>query len=178
MTEDEDAVDDDPPGRAASPEATGGIGTSYEHVCIAAYLAALLTRSHAPACPGIVTSIALQQKANGRPLDDIVIGWEDDAGRKGTVDLQLKRRLSVSAGEKTDFARIVADAWATMKFADFVDRRDLAGGLSELISSANHYACQKLRDLAAESDTAGFAKAVATQVDGAARKASSAVQEV
>ena len=148
MTEDEDAVDDDPPGRDASPEATGGIGTSYEHVCIAAYLAALLTRSHAPACPGVVTSIALQQKANGRPLDDVVIGWEDDAGRKGTVDLQLKRRLPVSTGEKSDFARIVADAWATMKLANFVDRRDLAGGLSELISSANHYACQKLRDLA------------------------------
>lgn len=178
MREDEDAVDDDPPGRDASPEATGGIGTSYEHVCIAAYLAALLTRSHAPACPGIVTSIALQQKANGRPLDDVVIGWEDDAGRKGTVDLQLKRRLPVSAGEKSDFARIVADAWETMKLADFVDRRDLAGGLSELISSANHYACQKLRNLAAESDPAGFAKAVATQVDGAARKASTAVQEV
>lgn len=162
----------------ASPEATGGIGTSYEHVCIAAYLAALLTQSHAPACPGIVTGIALQQKANGRPLDDIVIGWKDETGREGTVDLQLKRRLPVSAGETSDFSRIVTDAWATMKRTDFVDRCDLAGGLSELISSANHYACQKLRELAAETDPAGFASAVATQVDSAARKASAAVQEV
>ena len=161
----------------ASPEATGGIGTSYEHVCIAAYLAALLTQSHAPACPGVVTEIALQQKTNGRPLDDIVIGWKDDTGRKGTVDLQLKRRLPVSAGQESDFARIVIDAWVTMKRTDFVDRRDLAGGLSELVSSANHYACQKLRELAAETDPAGFATAVATQVDSSARKASAAVQE-
>lgn len=175
---DEDAVDDDPSGRHASPEATGGIGTSYEHVCIAAYLAALLTQSHAPACPGIVTRIALQQKAKGRPLDDIVIGWKDDTGREGTVDLQLKRRLPVSAGEAADFTRIVTDAWATMKRTDFVDRRDLAGGLSELISSANHYACQKLRELAAESDPEGFAAAVTTQMDSAARKANAAVHEI
>lgn len=174
----DDAVDEDPSGRDASPEATGGIGTSYEHVCIAAYLAALLTQSHAPACPGIVTGIALQQKANGRPLDDIVIGWKDDTGREGTVDLQLKRRLPVSAGEAADFTRIVTDAWVTMNRTDFVDRRDLAGGLSELISSANHYACQKLRELAAESDPEGFAAAVATQVDSAARKANAAVQGI
>ncbi|MFW2449363.1 MAG: hypothetical protein ACN4E6_18760 [Qipengyuania pacifica] len=174
----DDAADDAPPDREASAEATGGIGTSYEHVCIAAYLSALLTRSHAPACPGIVTSIALQQKANKRPLDDIVIGWKDDAGREGTVDLQLKRRLSVSAKQDSDFSRIVTDAWTTMKRTDFVDRRDLAGGLSEVVSSANHYACQKLRELAAEADQAGFAAPLATQVDGAARKAIAAVQEI
>lgn len=169
-------ADEDRPVREASPEATGGIGTSYEHVCIAVYLAALLTRSHGPACPGIVIRIALQQKVNGRPLDDIVLGWEDDARRQGTVDLQLKRRLPVSPSDGSDFARIVSDAWATMQLADFTDRRDLAGGLSELVSSANHYACQKLRELAGETDPAGFADAVETQADGPARKASAAVQ--
>lgn len=174
----DDAADEGPPDREASPEATGGIGTSYEHVCIATYLAALLTRSHAPACPGVVTRIALQQKANGRPLDDIVMGWQDDTGRKGTVDLQLKRRLSVSPSDESDFSRIVSDAWATVRLADFTDRRDLAGGLSELVSSANHYACQKLRELAGETDPAGFATAVATQVDGPSRRANAAVQAI
>lgn len=173
-----DTANEAPAKGKASPEATGGIGTSYEHVCIAAYLSALLTRSYAPVCPGVVTSIALQQAAKGRPLDDIVIGWTDDGGRAGTVDLQLKRRLPLSASEDSDFSAIVADAWATMKRTDFVDRRDCAGGLSEIVSSDNLNACQKLRELAAETDPADFATVVATQVDRAARKAHDAVRTI
>ncbi len=173
-----DTAEDAQSARAASPEATGGIGPSYEHVCIAAYLSALLTATRAPVCPGTVTSIALQQRPNGRPLDDVVIGWKDDAGRDGTLDLQLKRRLAVSDRAASDFARIVADAWETMQLGGFVDRRDLAGGLSEIVSSANLNACQKLRALAGEFDPAGFSAAVATQVDGAARTAHAAVAAI
>ncbi|RJF90647.1 NACHT domain-containing protein [Sphingomonas cavernae] len=175
----DDASDAVSTGRAASPEATGGVGTSYEHACIAAYLAALLTRSHAPGCPGIVTSVAVQQKALGRPLDDVVLEWEDDAGRCGTLDLQLKRSLAISKGEDTDFAQIVAEAWTTMKLPDFVDGRDLAGGLSEILAAANHYACQKLSDQARlEADPAAFTAAVADQMGLAERKAHETVKVI
>ena len=171
-----DALRDDDTGggssdRPASPEATGGIGTSYEHAAIATYLSALLIRGRAPACPGMVTSVAVQQ-ALGRPLDDIVLEWEDDAGRRGTLDLQLKRSLSISSGEDKDFAKIVAAAWATMKLPNFVDGRDLAGGLSEVVSADNYYACLKLGDQARlETDAGDFAGAVANLMGQAARRA-------
>lgn len=175
---DDDDIESQPPQRTASPEATGGIGTSYEQICAAVYYSALLTRSHATATPGIVTSVALQQKLNGRLLDDILIGWKDDGGREGTVDLQLKRSLSVSLKEGSDFCSIVTDAWATMKRSDFVDRRDLAGGLTEKIASNSYFACKKLRDLAAETDPEGFKTAVKTQTNAAAQRAHDAVQTI
>lgn len=175
--------DDDTAGgssdRAASPEATGGIGTSYEHAAIATYLSALLIHGRAPACPGMVTGVAVQQQALGRPLDDIVLEWEDDAGRRGTLDLQLKRSLSISSGEDKDFAKIVAAAWATMNLPNFVDGRDLAGGLSEVLSAGNYYACSKLGDQARlETDAGAFAGAVANLMGQAARRAEQAVKTI
>lgn len=172
-------ADDGEPARIASPEATGGIGTSYEHAAVAAYLSALLTHSRAPACPGVVTSVAVQQKASGRPLDDVVIEWKDDAGRLGTLDLQLKRRLTVSTQAGKDFAGIVIAAWATMKLPDFVDGRDLAGGLFEVGSIDNFLAGQQLSDQARlEVDAEVFAKSVAGQMGAPARNLNSAVETV
>lgn len=172
-------ADDGEPARIASPEATGGIGTSYEHAAVAAYLSALLTHSRAPACPGAVTSVAVQQKASGRPLDDVVIEWKDDADRHGTLDLQLKRRLTVSTRSGKDFPEVVISAWATMKLSDFVDGRDLAGGLFEVGSVDKFLAGQRLNDQARlEGDPEAFARSVAGQMSAPERNLYSAVETI
>jgi len=167
------------PASVASPEATGGIGTSYEQASIAAYLAALLTSSHAPACPGIVTAVAVQQQSHGRPLDDLVIDWQDDAGRCGTLDLQLKRTISLSSDAEKGFAKVVTAAWATMELQEFVDSRDLAGGLAEQISLDNLTACEKLSDyarVAGDADT--FADAVQGPIGRTSVRAHKTVAEI
>lgn len=128
---------------AASPEATGGIGHSYELASIATYLSALLSGSRGPGCPGPVTGIAVQQRGAGRPLDDLVVDWKSSLGEPTTLDLQLKRRISISASPGGGFAEIVLAAWLTMELPTFRPGRDLVGGLAEIIPSDALAACEK-----------------------------------
>ncbi|MDR7156851.1 hypothetical protein J2W40_003697 [Sphingobium xenophagum] len=126
-----------------------------------------------------MTSVAVQQSANGRPLDDIVIEWEDDADRRGTLDLQLKRRLPFKSGPDDDFAKVVIAAWSTLLLPDFVDGRDLAGGLAESVSSDNLLACQRLRDQARlEADPEAFVAAIARQMGQSTRKVHGTVTNI
>ena len=164
---------------AASPEATGGIGHSYELASIATYLAALLSRLRGPGCPGPVTGVAVQQRGAGRPLDDLVVDWENALGEPATLDLQLKRRISISGVPDGDFAEIVSAAWLTINLPSFRHGRDLAGGLAEIVPSDALAACEKLHDLARLSaDTAAFETACAGQIGRVARNALDVVARI
>ncbi|WP_298335628.1 NACHT domain-containing protein [uncultured Erythrobacter sp.] len=145
-----------------SAESTGGIGTNYEGDAIAIYLAAMLAQSGAPGAVGVIVGLAAQQGSNGRPLDDLLVRSQSDAGEIAMMDLQLKRRLTISAAASNpNFAEIVSGAWDTMELPSFTEGRDRAGGAAEIISVDRYYACEKLGDIARlSSDGKTFAEAL------------------
>jgi antitoxin HicB len=91
--------------QAPSTELTGGAGFSYEDTVVAYYLAALLREERAAGQDGVVTSVAVQQAGHGHPMDDIVVEFEDAAGRR-VLDLQVKRQLRIS-GADDDFSSVM-----------------------------------------------------------------------
>src|ERR1700722_7742033 len=108
-----------------STELTGGAGFSYEDTVVAYYLAALLREERAAGQDGIVTSVAVQQAGHGHPMDDIVVEFEDAAGRR-VLDLQVKRQLRISAADG-DFSSIMGAARATRALGAFQPTRDAYG---------------------------------------------------
>ena len=56
-----------------SSELTGGAGYTYEDAVVAYYLTALLREENAAGQTGCVTRVAVQQGAQGEPLDDVII---------------------------------------------------------------------------------------------------------
>jgi hypothetical protein len=122
-----------------STELTGGAGFSYEDTVVAYYLAALLREERAAGQDGIVTSVAVQQAGHGHPMDDIVVEFEDAAGRR-VLDLQVKRQLRISAADG-DFSSIMGAARATRALGAFQPTRDAYGFAVE------HVAVGSLRTL-------------------------------
>ncbi|MEP3757436.1 MAG: hypothetical protein ABJM58_12170 [Alteripontixanthobacter sp.] len=77
---------------------------------------------------GIIVGLAAQQGSNGRPLDDLLVRSQSDAGEIAMMDLQLKRRLTISAAASNlNFAEIVSGTWDTMELPSFTEGRDRAG---------------------------------------------------
>lgn len=97
--------------KPASTELTGGAGFTYEDTVVAYYLAHLLRYERAAGQPGIVTSVAVQRQGHGHPMDDIIVGL-DDAATKKSLELQVKRSVTIS-GADAQFRDIVAAAVKT-----------------------------------------------------------------
>ncbi|MGE0524900.1 MAG: AAA family ATPase [Variibacter sp.] len=133
--------------KPASTELTGGAGFTYEDTVVAYYLAHLLRHERAAGQPGIVTSVAVQRQGHGHPMDDVIVGL-DDAGTKKSLDLQVKRSVTISGTDK-QFKEIVTAAVKTQGSEAFVKGSDASGfivehvtdttfrSLSRLISKAN-----------------------------------------
>ncbi|TWB02412.1 hypothetical protein [Bradyrhizobium stylosanthis] len=81
--------------KATSTELTGGAGFTYEDTVVAYYLTALLREEHAAGQSGVVISVAVQQSGHGHPMDDVVVEFEDTAGKR-PLALQVKRSLRIT----------------------------------------------------------------------------------
>lgn len=87
----------DPP-HQVSPEATGGAGTIEEYELGAVALAGLLTGGLVPGLATPITSVALQRRAAGNALDDLVLRSGTGAADNG-IDYQVKRTASPTASD-------------------------------------------------------------------------------
>jgi len=127
--------------RTASTELTGGAGFTYENGVTAYFLSALLNAGGAVGQPGAVVRVAVQQKARGEPLDDVIVDLELDGGER-RLSLQVKRHVTISAAPgNADFRAILAECVATRAKPDFrvgIDRYGFA---------AEHLAAGPLRSL-------------------------------
>ena len=120
--------------KAISPELTGGAGFNYEAFVVAYYLSSLLRCECAQGQPGIVTSVAIQQKNQGHPMDDLVVEF-DDAGKKRILELQIKKSLAI--GNNKTFCEIVDSALETQNLSTFTKDADKCGFVAEHISLKN-----------------------------------------
>ena len=119
---------------ATSPELTGGAGFTFEDMVVAYYLAALLRQERAAGQEGIVTRVAVQQKGQGHPMDDVIVEFNHGDARR-LLSLQVKRRITISAAaSNTDFREIMAGAVATRTTPDFQPDLDVYGFVVEYVA--------------------------------------------
>jgi ATPase family associated with various cellular activities (AAA) len=135
--------------QAPSTELTGGAGFSYEDTVVAYYLAALLREERAAGQAGVVTSVAVQQAGHGHPMDDVVVEFEDAAGKR-VLDLQVKRQLRISAADD-DFSSIMTAARATRALDVFQPTRDAYGFVVEHVAVGPQRTLGRLIDWAKAS---------------------------
>jgi hypothetical protein len=83
--------------RVVSPEATGGVGVSFEGRVGAIALSRLLRGDRIPGLDGPPKRVRLQQLMAGAVLDDIVIDADDRRGGEQTVEYQVKRTLAIAS---------------------------------------------------------------------------------
>lgn len=146
-----------------SPELAGGTGFTFADQIAARYLASLLASAPGPGTnERRVSRVALEQRAAGEPLDDIIVDATAPDGSIQRLSLQAKRKLTISAAaSNTDFRSIIRDCWATLDKPDFRTGTDYIGaavGASTAVGTA--------RDLQAVAE---FARASATASDFARR---------
>lgn len=118
------------------PDTSGGSGFTFEDASVALYLAALLGEQSAPGLENrAVTRVAVQQRNQGEPLDDLIvdgIALDDSAAR---LSLQVKRALTIGAGN-ADFREVVSRAWATLAKPDFREDMDRVGAVTGTVDDA------------------------------------------
>lgn len=148
----------------ASPELTGGAGFTFEDVCAAVYLAALLGEETAPGLPDrTVVGVAVQQAPSGRPLDDLVVTGRAQDGSEASLDLQIKHSLVASAAPSNrDFRSVVARVWDTIKAPTFRSDRDRAGVITGQIAVGPRRALETISEWArSTSDAPAFLRCFA-----------------
>lgn len=139
---------------ATSTELTGGSGFSYEDAVVAYYLTALLREEGAAGQSGIVTRVAVQQAAQGEPLDDIIVDTSVN-GMTRRLSLQAKRQVVVSAARSNgDFRWIIKKARETRKKADFRAGEDRYGFVAEFVAEGRYRGLKRLIDWASGSPLA------------------------
>ena len=105
--------------RSRSTELTGGGGFTYEDAVAAYYLASLLRKENAPGIDGDVSRVAVQQKAHGEPMDDLIVDTLVN-GETRRLSLQVKRSLTISNSKSNaDFREIIDMAKATRAKSNF-----------------------------------------------------------
>ena len=139
--------------KPVSTELTGGAGFTYEDTVVAYYLTHLLRHERAAGQSGIVTSVAVQQRGQGNPMDDLVVGF-DDASKARTLGLQIKRSLTISgAPSNKDFRAIIEAASKTQGMPSFTKGADLCGFIVENVTPDTLRTLKRLIDWAKDSPT-------------------------
>jgi hypothetical protein len=159
--------------KPASTELTGGAGFTFEDTVVAYYLTHLLRHERAAGQSGIVTSVAVQQRGQGNPMDDLVVGF-DDAGQARTLGLQIKRSLTISgASSNKDFRAIIEAASKTQTTASFTKGVDLCGFIVEYVTPGTLRTLKRLIDWAKDSPASAefAARFTASGTAGAAETA-------
>jgi hypothetical protein len=137
--------------KPASTELPGGAGFTYEDNVVAYYLAGLLERQRAAGQAGVVTSVAVQQRGHGNPMDDLVVEF-DELGTRRVLGLQIKRSLTVGSGDK-DFCAIVAAAVKTQALSSFTRGTDKCGFIVEHVTDTTLRTLPRLIEWAGDSPT-------------------------
>ncbi|MFC7482924.1 hypothetical protein ACFQX7_27090 [Luedemannella flava] len=91
-----------------SPAAAGGVGTIYEYRVAAIALTYLLSGTHPPGLQMPLVGVALQQRALGHLLDDVVLTAEPGPSPLCT-EYQVKHTLSVTASDSPFVDVVVQD---------------------------------------------------------------------
>ncbi|NKA92043.1 hypothetical protein GO283_00587 [Ralstonia solanacearum] len=143
--------------KATSTEITGGAGFTYEDTVVAYYLAALLREDRAALQEGIVKSVAIQQSGHDRPMDDLVVEF-DEGGAVASLDLQIKTAVSVSSGNSA-FQDVVTRALEARAAGKFGVGQDAFGFVAERVSVAGLQSLERLIEWAkASPDVSHFAR--------------------
>jgi hypothetical protein len=104
---------------AAPPSATGAAGSQFEARVGAFYLLALLGGTEPRGLPGAtVQTVAFQQYASGRPLDDVIVEARNPDGSAAVLEIQAKRGLTFTASD-SEFADVVRRMWAAVQKPEF-----------------------------------------------------------
>lgn len=113
----------------ASPEATGGVGYTFEDSVVASYLTSMLVEGGARGISEAITdSVFLQRAALGEPLDDIIVEASDRYGQPAKLALQVKQSPILSSAEtNTDFRDVISACWIELKKDGFRKGRDRVG---------------------------------------------------
>ena len=142
-----------------SSELSGGAGFTFEAHVAAYYLTTLVCEHTAPALGNrIVCPVALQQKAGGEPLDDVVVDAE--ANDMCRLRLQVKRSLIASSAlTNTDFAEVVVNSLRTIMKEDFREGVDRVGAATEFMTENSLREVMRVCDIsrAVSTSTAFFA---------------------
>ena len=159
-----------------SSELTGGAGYTYEDAVVAYYLTALLREETAAGQTGCVTRVAVQQAAQGEPLDDIIIDTSvGDVARR--LSLQVKRSLTISAAaSNTDFRWIIQRALESRAKNDFRAGDDRYGFAVEHVAQTRFRSLNRLIEWAKSSPTGAHFEARFAP-NGAASNADKALRE-
>lgn len=138
--------------RSRSSELTGGEGYTYEDTVGAYYLTALLRMDAVPGIEGCVMKVAVQQAAQGEPLDDLIVDTEiSDETRR--LSLQVKRSLTISSAQtNTDFREIIAGAKATRSKEDFRVGKDRYGFIARSVADQRFQGLNRIIGWAQASD--------------------------
>lgn len=162
--------------RSRSAELTGGEGYTYEDTVAAYYLASLLRMDGAPGIDGAISRVAVQQQAQGEPMDDVIIDSILD-GEVRRLSLQVKTSVTISDGRtNTDFREIIAGAKETRAKSGFRVGCDRYGFIARTIGTARFDSLSRIIEWARASDSgAHFAarfqpKAEANKTDILIRK--------
>ena len=139
---------------ATSTELTGGAGYTYEDTVVAYYLTALLREEGASGQHGMVVRVAVQQRSQGEPLDDLAVQFRDAQGER-RLSLQVKRSLTISAApSNTDFREAIANSLATRAKPDFRVGVERYGFVVEAVAMEPTRSFRRLLDWARSSTTA------------------------
>ena len=140
-----------------SAELGAGSGFTFETLVAARYLASLLTETGAPGSDGVVTGVALQQRENGEPLDDVIVDFCWPNGTSARVSLQCKTGITISdAAANTDFREIVRDSVKTLQKPGFREDVDRYGAAVGNVAAGKFKTLTKLCELARSDDTAAL----------------------
>lgn len=139
---------------STSTELTGGAGYTYEDTVVAYYLAALLREEGASGQSGAVVRVAVQQRSQGEPLDDLTVLFRDAIGDR-RLSLQVKRSLTISAARSnSDFRETIANSLATRAKPEFRVGVDRYGFVVEAVAMEPSRSFRRLLDWARSSTTA------------------------
>lgn len=93
--------------KATAPSATGPAGSLFEAKVAAYYMLTMIQGGEPRGLPGTkIDRIALQQAAEGYPLDDIVIHAHDQRGIPATMEIQVKRSITFAPRDR-EFGEVV-----------------------------------------------------------------------
>lgn len=135
---------DEPPD-VASPAAAGPTGAALEAHVGAQYLVPLLTSGEARGLPGVVVSrVQFQRSALGHPMDDVIVTGHDALGRPATLEIQAKRTVTFTAGDRV-FADVVALAGRAARKPEFAGRYELAIAIARTSTRIEQHVQETLR---------------------------------
>jgi hypothetical protein len=146
------------PPKIAPPTATGNAGPQFEEKVGAFYLLALLSGGEPRGLPGAtIQTVRFQQRAAGRPLDDVVVQACNADGSSAILEIQAKRTLTFTASDD-EFSDVVAQMWQAAQKSEFQTKRhELAVAIARTTTRVEQVCQEVLHRARQGEDSATFA---------------------